>query len=98
MIEKINLPQKFTLFSDHWSPKIIGELNGQLLKIAKIKDEFIWHSHEKEDELFLVIKGTLYMDFRDGTQVIGTWRNRDRTKRSRTPPPYEWRRSTYPND
>lgn len=70
MVEKINLLEKFQLFSDHWSPKVIGALNGQLIKIAKIKDEFIWHSHAEEDELFLVVKGTLHMDFRDGTQVI----------------------------
>ncbi|MEL6867821.1 MAG: cupin domain-containing protein, partial [Bacteroidota bacterium] len=48
-------------------PKIIGELNGQLVKIAKVKDEFVWHHHEEEDELFLLFKGTLYMDFRDKT-------------------------------
>jgi mannose-6-phosphate isomerase-like protein (cupin superfamily) len=63
----INLQQKFSLFSDHWHPRIIGELNSQLVKIAKVKGEFIWHSHENEDELFLVIEGTLWIDFRDKT-------------------------------
>lgn len=70
MIEKINLLEKFLLFSERWSPKIIGKLNGQLIKIARIKGEFIWHSHADEDELFIVVKGTLYMDFRDGLQTI----------------------------
>ena len=67
---KINIQDKFQLINEFWSPKIIGELNGQLVKIAKIKDEFIWHHHENEDELFLVVKGTLLMDFRDRTEVI----------------------------
>ena len=67
---KINIQDKFQLINEFWSPKIIGELNGQLVKIAKIKDEFIWHHHENEDELFLVVKGTLFMDFRDRTEVI----------------------------
>lgn len=64
-----NILQKFSLFSDHWSPKIVGELNGQQLKLAKVKGEFVWHDHEHEDELFMVYKGTLYLDFRDGTTV-----------------------------
>jgi mannose-6-phosphate isomerase-like protein (cupin superfamily) len=58
-VDKVNLAQKFTLFDEHWSPKVIGELNGQQVKIAKIEGEFIWHHHEAEDELFLVIKGKL---------------------------------------
>lgn len=70
MVKKISLLEKFQLFSERWSPKVIGELNGQLIKIAKIKDEFIWHSHQKEDELFMVVKGRLIMDFRDGTQIV----------------------------
>jgi len=64
-----NVLQKFSLFTDHWSPKIIGELNGQQLKLAKVKGEFVWHDHEDEDELFMVYKGTLLLDFRDGTTV-----------------------------
>jgi len=66
----INLHKKFNLFSETWTPKIIGELNGQYVKLAKVKDEFVWHSHENEDELFMIFKGTLYMDFRDRTEVI----------------------------
>ncbi len=66
----INILDKFQQFDEHWTPKILGELNGQLVKIAKIKDEFIWHSHAHEDELFMVFKGTLLMDFRDKTTVV----------------------------
>jgi len=66
----INILNKFKLFSETWTPKLIGELNGQYVKLAKVKDQFVWHSHENEDELFLVFKGTLYMDFRDRTEVI----------------------------
>lgn len=61
----INLAEKFSLFNDHWSPKIVGELNGQQVKLAKLKGEFVWHSHADEDELFFVVKGTLVMKFRD---------------------------------
>lgn len=64
-MEVINLNQKFTLFNDHWNPKIIGELNGQEVKLAKVKGEFIWHDHKDEDELFFVIKGKLKIEFRD---------------------------------
>jgi mannose-6-phosphate isomerase-like protein (cupin superfamily) len=66
-MDKINLLEKFGLFSEHWSPKIVGELNGQQVKLAKLKGEFIFHQHENEDELFLVIKGMLKIDFRDKT-------------------------------
>ena len=69
-MKKINLKEKFSLFSEHWSPKIIGELNGQQLKIAKVKGEFVWHAHAKEDELFHVVKGQLRMEFRDRVEVI----------------------------
>lgn len=58
-MKKINLLQKFQLFQEHWTPKIIGVLNGQALKIAKVKGEFVWHDHANEDELFMVIKGKL---------------------------------------
>ncbi len=58
-MEVINLAQKFDLFDDYWSPKIVGELNGQVVKLAKLKGEFVWHHHEHADELFLVIKGEL---------------------------------------
>lgn len=65
----INIAQKFSLFDSLWTPHIIGELNGQYVKLCKLKDDFVWHSHEHEDELFMVFKGTLLMDFRDGTTV-----------------------------
>jgi len=64
-MDKINLLQKFSLFNEHWSPKIIGELNGQQVKLAKFRGEFIWHHHENEDELFMVMKGSFVMKFRD---------------------------------
>ena len=66
-IKPINIMNKFSLFKDEWSPKIIGELNNQYVKLCKLKNSFVWHSHESEDELFLVFKGTLFIDFRDGT-------------------------------
>ena len=61
----LNIQEKFKLFSDFWSPKKIGELNGQQILLAKIKGEFIWHAHEHEDELFMIIKGSLMIEFRD---------------------------------
>ena len=67
MENTINITQKFSLFNTTWTPHIIGELNGQYVKLAKLKDDFVWHSHENEDELFMVFKGTLLMDYRDGT-------------------------------
>ena len=68
-IESINLMNKFSLFDEKWTPKIIGELNNQYVKLCKLEGEFIWHSHENEDELFMVFKGKLLMDFRDGRTV-----------------------------
>ena len=70
MVKKINIEQKLSLFKDHWNPRIIGELNKQHVKLAKIKGEFIWHKHDKEDEMFLVLKGTLKIEFRDRTEII----------------------------
>lgn len=69
-MEKVNLEQKLSLFSEHWSPKIVGELNGQHVKLAKLKGEFIWHKHDHEDELFFVIKGNFKMEYRDRTVVV----------------------------
>jgi len=69
-MDKINLVEKFELFCDHWSPKIIGELNGQQVKLAKLKGEFIFHQHENEDELFFVVNGKLKMEFRDRTVEV----------------------------
>lgn len=62
---KVNLAEKLTHFTDHWSPRIVGELNGQHVKIAKLKGTFVWHQHEDADELFLVIKGRLMIQLRD---------------------------------
>ena len=70
MVKKINIEQKLSLFKDHWNPRIIGELNKQHVKLAKIKGEFIWHKHDKEDEMFFVLKGTLKIEFRDRTEII----------------------------
>ncbi len=64
-MEKVNLEQKFSLFNDYWHPRIVGDLNDSFVKLAKLKGEFIWHLHEKEDELFMVIKGKLAIRFRD---------------------------------
>jgi mannose-6-phosphate isomerase-like protein (cupin superfamily) len=64
-IEKINIAEKLDLFSDHWNPRIVGELNGQQVKLAKFQGEFIWHKHDHEDELFLVLNGEFDMHLRD---------------------------------
>jgi len=69
-MEVINLSQKLNLFSDHWHPRIIAELNGQAVKLAKLKGDFVWHNHEHEDELFFVINGTLYIEFNTETKTI----------------------------
>ena len=66
----INLKEKLSLFTEHWTPKKIGELNGQQLLLAKIKGEFIWHAHEEEDELFYIIKGCLKIEFREKSVTL----------------------------
>ena len=66
-IKKVNLKSKFNTFNEYWTPKIVGELNNQLVKIAKLKGDFIMHKHEQEDELFFVIKGTLFIELKDKT-------------------------------
>ena len=71
MIEKVNLTDKFSLFQDHWSPKIAGELNDSYVKLVKFKGEFVWHKHEVEDELFLVVKGEMHIRLRDGDIHLG---------------------------
>ncbi len=63
--EKINLKEKLSLFDEHWTPKIIAELNGQQLRLAKVKGEFVWHDHTEQDELFLVLKGSLTIKMHD---------------------------------
>ena len=69
-MKKINLIQKFSLFDEQWSPKVVGELNDQYVKIAKLQGEFIWHQHEAEDELFMVIKGRLTIKLRDRDVIL----------------------------
>ncbi|MET2985561.1 cupin domain-containing protein [Aureibaculum conchae] len=64
-MDVINIKEKFSIFNDFWSPKIIGQLNGQDVKLAKLKGEFVWHNHKDEDELFFIIQGTLKIEFRD---------------------------------
>jgi len=65
MIEVINLHDKFSMFQEHWHPRIVGELNDSYVKLAKLKGEFVWHQHAAEDELFLVVKGKLTIQLRD---------------------------------
>ena len=64
--KKINLLEKFGMFTDRWSPKVAGEVNDSSVKLVKLQGEFVWHRHEREDELFLVVKGTITIRFRDG--------------------------------
>jgi mannose-6-phosphate isomerase-like protein (cupin superfamily) len=64
-MDKVNLAQKFSMFQDYWSPKIVGEFNDSHVKLVKLKGEFVWHHHETEDELFLVIKGSLLIKLRE---------------------------------
>lgn len=71
MIEKVNLKDKFTRFQEYWQPKIAGELNDSFVKLVKFKGEFVWHHHEAEDELFLVVKGRMTIKFRDGDLIVG---------------------------
>ena len=73
-MDKINLEQKLSLIKDHWNPRIIGELNGQYLKLVKFQGPFTWHHHETEDEMFLVVKGRFRMEFREGNDP-GTQRD-----------------------
>lgn len=69
-MEKVNLSEKFSLFTEHWNPKVAGELNGQLVKLVKFKGEFVWHHHDNEDELFYVVKGSFDMHMRDKIVTI----------------------------
>ncbi len=64
-MEKVNLTEKLSFFTEHWSPKIVGELNDSYIKLAKLQGDFVWHHHDAEDELFFVIKGKLLIKFRD---------------------------------
>lgn len=69
-IHKVNLAEKLSLINEHWRPKVVGALNGQEVKLVKFKGEFVWHHHEKEDELFLCISGSMTVEFRDHTVVL----------------------------
>ena len=69
--ETVNLAEKLALFSDYWNPRIVGHYNGNEVRVSKLKGEFIWHSHAGTDELFLVLKGRLTIEFRDGTRALG---------------------------
>src|SRR4051794_41214680 len=65
VMEKVNLAEKLALFSERWSPRVVGELNGQQVKLVKFQGPFVWHHHDAEDELFLVVRGRFRMEFRD---------------------------------
>lgn len=66
-MDKVNLQGKLASFNDYWNPRIVGELNGQHVKLAKFKGEFVWHKHDHEDEMFMVVKGKFKIEFRDKT-------------------------------
>jgi len=70
-MDKVNLAEAFSQFPEHWQPRIVGDVNDMQVKVVKLQGEFIWHSHEKEDELFLVVKGAFTMRFRDREIRIG---------------------------
>ena len=74
-MNKINLEQKLSLIKDHWNPRIIGELNGQYVKLVKFQGPFTWHHHEDEDEMFLVVKGRFRMEYREGNGSSGAQRD-----------------------
>jgi mannose-6-phosphate isomerase-like protein (cupin superfamily) len=70
-VRKVNLAETFARFQEHWKPKIVGAVNDSLVKLVKLKGEFVWHHHDEEDELFLVIKGRMRMQLRDGDVLVG---------------------------
>lgn len=69
-MEKVNIKDKFTLFEEHWSPKIIGEVNDTFVKAVKFKGDFVWHHHDTEDEMFLVVKGRMLMKLKGGDVML----------------------------
>ena len=69
-MQTINIKEKYARFTDHWNPRIIGQANGQDIKLAKVKGEFVWHAHADEDEVFFVMKGVLKIEFRDRTETL----------------------------
>jgi len=70
-VEKLNVAEKLALVRDYWNPRVVAELNGQHVKVVKLLGEFVWHAHEREDELFLVVRGRMRIDFRDGPVELG---------------------------
>ena len=72
-MQKINVSEKLSLFSDYWNPRIVGELNGQMVKLVKFKGPFTWHHHDNEDELFMTMKGRFRMEFREDDQERAVW-------------------------
>ncbi len=72
-MQKINLAEKLSLINDHWNPRIVGELNGQYLKLVKFQGPFTWHHHEAEDEMFLVVRGRFRMDYREDGNERAEW-------------------------
>ncbi len=68
-MNKVNIDEKLSLFDEYWDPKIVGELNGQYVKLVKLKGEFVWHKHDNEDEMFYVLKGKFNMEYRD--KIVG---------------------------
>jgi mannose-6-phosphate isomerase-like protein (cupin superfamily) len=69
-MKKVNISEKLALFSDHWNPRVVGRLNGQHVRLAKFQGEFVWHQHDREDELFLVVRGSFDMQFRDRVETV----------------------------
>jgi mannose-6-phosphate isomerase-like protein (cupin superfamily) len=69
-MQKINIGEKLALFTDHWNPRVVATLNGQHVRLAKFQGEFVWHQHDREDELFLVVKGSFDMQFRDRVERV----------------------------
>ncbi len=70
VVDKVNLAEKFALFNEHWTPKLVGKINDFEVKIVKVHGEFVWHHHDHEDEMFMVIEGSLTMQFRDKDVVV----------------------------
>jgi mannose-6-phosphate isomerase-like protein (cupin superfamily) len=69
-VQTINLAERFSRITEHWRPKIVAELNGQVVRLVKVQGEFVWHQHADEDELFYVVRGELRIDFRDGSVTL----------------------------
>jgi mannose-6-phosphate isomerase-like protein (cupin superfamily) len=70
-VQKINLAERFSRITEYWRPKLVAELNGQVVRLVRVQGEFVWHQHAGEDELFYVVRGQLRIDFRDGPVTLG---------------------------